>query len=143
MTPTATPAPTPAPPSRYEAIRRRLAPVAMILGIGVLVWQMCKAPDRALVTLTVDLGSAASVVSEIDVVIREGNDVVGQIRRKQGGPHPMSPMITQLNLPLGLLSADFEVDAGGRRHQLTRKIEVREATPEISVALGDELARAP
>lgn len=131
----------PTAPGRHASFHRRLAPVAMLVGVGVLVWQMCKPPDRVDVTLTVDLGAAAERVTDVEVRIRDGETVVGQVRRRQGGPHAISPLVTKLSLPRGLLTVEFDVVAGSRRHQLSRRIDVQSGTPQVEVSVGDELAR--
>ena len=68
--------------TRYEVFRRRIAPVAFIVAIGLLVRESCNKGDHADATFVFDYGSAAALVQAIDVDVYVGSDMLSHFHRE-------------------------------------------------------------
>jgi hypothetical protein len=124
-----------AAPSRYDRIRRRLAPLALIIALAVLAWENCKPSERVTVTIGFELGPRAAEVSRLEVVLRRGATVIGHYRRGEGAGVPAQ---ARLSLPRGAIELDIELDAAGRSARLTRRIDVGDAAL-VRVHLADDV----
>jgi hypothetical protein len=63
--------------SRYDRLRRRIAPVAFLLALGFLVHQTCQSEERQQTTIVLDFGDAAPRVKAVraDVFSDDGEPV--------------------------------------------------------------------
>ncbi len=112
--------------SRYTRLRRRIAPLAFALGLGLLIHQTCTAPQRIHVTIVLDLGGAAPTTRWIEAhLFVDGDDIasheqtalpgmqLGDVRFKAAMPEPD-----------GRLEVIYEVD--GTRQRAVRAIHAEE-----------------
>jgi len=136
--------------SRYDLFRRRIAPIAFLLAIGLIARDSCEKEQRSHTTVEIDLGAARVRVRAVDVAVVTGGPGAAPIARfhraalTDGG---IGPVRFELASPQddGELQIDLELGLGvGAEHrQLTRRFHIVEgATLRVSIT-EDDLAGPP
>jgi len=126
--------------SRYEWFRRRLAPVAFLIALGVLVHQTCQSRDRAEVTVGLDYGAAAAQVSHVRADVMVGDESVSWF--ESGPPVPGVPAQFRALIEGGQATVRIEVTTAAGVRTIERKI-VAEGGSAVTLHLGDDLAAPP
>ena len=67
--------------SRYATFRRRLAPVALFLGIALIARESCQKGQRTHTTIQLGFGSAQADVRAVDVDVVIGSEIVASFHR--------------------------------------------------------------
>jgi len=125
--------------SRWDTVRRRWAPLAMFVVLGLLVVRTCRA-ESTKVTIEVDLGAGAARARSLSVeYFRDGeSERVGYMRLEYGPGGAPGPARQPAQLDRGGYRAVIEVgtDAGTRRFE--RRFRVGEHdTIRLPVDLDD------
>lgn len=125
---------------RYDVWRRRLGRIGLLLGLGVLVWQLW-ARDRAVVegTVILDLGEYSADVTQIDIDLLSGSESVGSFHQDTSSGVPMG----RPQFRVQILEAEVLMVAVIRVRDTVRTIEQPVRVPDngrVVVRLADELA---
>ena len=67
--------------SRYDLFRRRLAPIALFLGIALIARESCNKNQRIHTTIQLDFGADAASVRAVDVDVIVGDDTAATFHR--------------------------------------------------------------
>lgn len=125
--------------TRYDLIRRRLAPIAFGVAIVLMARESCSKQQRTHATFVLDLGAAASTAHAVDAEIWMNGEQVSVFHRvaldglhlgktQFSGSYPATD---------GELRIDVELAPGDHR-KITRKIHLDEGAT-VTVALDHEL----
>ena len=125
------------PPPR-SAWRRRLAPVLVLVGVGVLVWELW-IRERGTVegTVVLDFGQVSEDVLAIDLDLLDGTTSVGSFHRERGTV-PIGRPRMRVTLPRN----DVTISAIIRLRRAVKSIERRVHVPhdgEVTVSFEAEL----
>ena len=129
--------------SRYDLFRRRIAPIAFLLAIGLIARDSCQKNHRTHTTVELELGAARPAVRAVDVDIVTGGQgdaqPVAQFHRAALPGMLIGPCRFDLALAEddGELRIDVELGSGHRR--LTRRFHAVEGAT-MRVPLADDLA---
>jgi hypothetical protein len=131
--------------SRRVVWRRRIAPIALLIAVGLLASRTCST-ERSAIELSFDLGEAAAQVRELEVTVHrepaaETSTPLGLWTGRPGAA-PLRPW--RIRLDPGRYQLRFRaVMADGRLLRFTRPLDVSEEEARVSVSLAAELAAAP
>ncbi len=125
--------------SRYDLFRRRLAPIALFLGIALIARDSCK-NERTHTTVQLGFGAGEASVRAVDVDVVIGEEIVARFHRAALPDSGIGPC----EFPLVVAETDGEfrivVDRGAHQQRLTRKFHAVEGSTML-VPIPDE--RAP
>jgi hypothetical protein len=129
--------------TRYDLIRKRIAPIALVIAIGLLVRENCKQAERFHVTFVLELGAAEPRVRTIDAVIRIGGEDVATFHREAlpdlqiGTPR----IVASLPARTGELVIDVGLATGtaAPRRRIVRAFRAEDGA-QIAVSLAEDLA---
>ena len=136
--------------SRYDLFRRRIAPVAFLLAIGLIARDSCQKDQRTHTTVELDFGDAGPRVRAVDVAVVTGGpdtEPVARFHRAAltGGGIGTPRFVLALQADDGELQLD--VDLGTAHRSLTRRFHAVEgATLHVAMTdrdLGDRDPAAP
>jgi hypothetical protein len=126
--------------SRRVVWRRRIAPIALLIALGLLATRTCGA-ERTSVELSFDVGAAAERVRELQVTVHrlpaEGADT--PVAQWTGRPSAGVLRPWKLHLDPGGYRLRFRADVGGRMVRFDRTIDVRQDEARITVPVADAL----
>lgn len=128
--------------SRYDLFRRRIAPIAFALALGLIVHDSCQKAERTHTTVELTFGAAASQVRgvEVDVVIDE--EIVATFRRAA----PAGAGIGMVRFPLSVArdtgELRIDIDLGSHHERLTRRFQAIEGST-LTVPLLDAARSSP
>lgn len=113
--------------SRYDRLRRRLAPVALLVAIALIGYDAWEAHDRTHATVVIDFGDAAREVRAVEAEIWMNGEQVTRFRKVASEGALIGPIRFAASLPdtRGELRVDVELPAGVRR-QVVRRLTARE-----------------
>jgi hypothetical protein len=127
--------------SRYDLFRRRIAPVAFLVAIGLIARDSCEKDRRTHTTVELQLGAARPRVRAVDVDVVGGDETVTRYHRAALPDALIGPCRFDLALPpqaeAGQLRID--VDLGAEHRQLTRAYHAVEGAT-LQVPLEADLA---
>lgn len=125
--------------SRYDLFRRRLAPVAFLLAIGLIARDSCQKDRRTHTTVELQLGDARSRVRAVDVDVVAGDQTVTRFHRAALPDLLIGPCRFEVALPPeaedGQLRID--VDLGAEHRRLTRAYHAVEGATTLVPLEGD------
>jgi hypothetical protein len=126
--------------SRYDVFRRRIAPIALILAIGLIARDSCDKQQRTHATVELALGPAAAAARAITVEVVAAGDTVATFHRVALPDLPLGPCRFPLSTTAedGELRIDLELGASHRR--LTRPFHAVEGST-IVVPVPDDATR--
>ncbi len=108
--------------SRYSLIRRRLAPVAFVIGMGVIIQQTCTKQQRFHATLVLDLGPLAATAVAVDAELVIGPESIGKFHAVAlPGVHLKSPRF-EIAMPAADGELHVDVDLGAEHRAVIRGI---------------------
>ena len=124
--------------TRYDLLRKRIAPFAFLLGLGLLVHQSCQQAERTHATIVFELGAAAPRVVAIDATLLVEGEVTGLLHRRAMPGLQIGEPRFEVTMPQrhGELQIDVEL-ADGKRH-IVRQIRAEDRAT-VRVALGADL----
>lgn len=128
--------------TRYDFFRKRIAPVAFLIVVGLIAYDAYDKDraERARATIVVDLGSAAARVKELAAEVVVDGDVVGTFKKDLTAGKP-GALSFEARMPRS--AGELRVDAtfrDGTSRAVARKIVVDEGGT-TTVAIGNDLSR--
>ena len=122
--------------SRYDLFRKRIAPIAMFLGIALIARDSCEKNQRTHATVELGFGATGDAVRAVDVDVLIGGDVVASFHRRALPDRPIGPCSFQLSVGEDDGELRIVVDRGATQQRLTRAFHaVEDAT--IAVPIPD------
>lgn len=128
------------PVSRYQLFRRRIAPIAFILAMGLLIRESCQGQERTRATIVLELGDAAAQVRQIDAELIVDGDVIGTFHRKALPGRPIGESKFETSMPTRDAKLQIDVDLGATQRRLVRSVHVAEDGATVRVPLASDLA---
>ena len=125
--------------SRYDLFRRRIAPVAFFLAIGLIARDSCEKDRRTHTTVELQLGDARPRVRAVDVDVVTGDETVARFHRTALPGTMIGPCRFELALSADDGELRLDVDLGAEHRRLTRAFHAVEGAT-LSVPLEAELA---
>jgi hypothetical protein len=125
--------------SRYDLFRRRIAPVAFFLAIGLIARDSCEKSHRTHTTVELQLGDARSRVRAVDVDVVAGDETVTRFHRAALPDTLIGPCQFELALPVDDGQLRIDVDLGAEHRRLTRPFHAVEGAT-MFVPIEGELA---
>jgi hypothetical protein len=125
--------------SRYDLFRRRIAPIAFLLAIGLIARDSCQKDHRTHTTAELDLGAARSAVRAVDVDVVVGGETVAQFYRAALPGNLIGPCRFSLALPADDGELRIDLDMGDAHRRLTRRFHAVEgATMVVNASDGPD-----
>jgi hypothetical protein len=125
--------------SRYDLFRRRIAPVAFFLAIGLIARDSCEKNHRTHTTVEIQLGEARPRVRAVDVDVVTGGEIVARFHRAALPGTMIGPCRFELALPADDGELRLDVDLGAEHRRLTRMFHAIEGST-MSVPIEGDLA---
>lgn len=123
--------------SRYDLFRRRIAPVAFFLALGLIARDSCQKNHRTHTTVELQLGEARSRVRAVDVDVVTGEQTVAQFHRAALPGAMIGPCRFELALPEDDGQLRIDVDLGAEHRRLTRPFHAVEGATMFVPIEGD------
>jgi hypothetical protein len=113
--------------TKYDLIRRRIAPIAFGFAIAFMAYDTCDKQERTSATIVIDYGAAERDVRSIEAEVWMNGEQVTQFRRAAVADGLIGPTQFKSSLPAtdGELRMDVELRTGEHR-TATRAIHVTE-----------------
>lgn len=127
--------------SRYDLFRRRIAPIAFLLAIGLIARDSCEKDQRTHTTVELDFGDARPRVRAVDVAVVTGgadSEPVARFHRAALTDGGIGPCRFVLALPADDGELQLDVDLGPEQRRLTRRFHAVEGAT-LRVAVADDL----
>ena len=121
-------------------LKRRVAPLVLILGLAILIQRTCEGPERTHATVVLELGEAAPRVRQIDAELIVADDVIATFHRKALPGRPIGESRFEVAMPEKDGTLRIDVDLGDARNRLVRSLHAEEGAT-VRVPLADELSR--
>ena len=121
--------------SRYALFRRRLAPIAVILAVGLVGHEQCTKMHRTHATVVLDFADVAPRVVSVDAEVKIGDESAAIFHR---AAKPIGTCKLELALPVDDADLQVDVDVGGQVKRIHRKLHLDEGAV-ITVPLAREL----
>ncbi|HEX3474695.1 MAG TPA: hypothetical protein VHT91_06615 [Kofleriaceae bacterium] len=106
--------------SRYDLFRRRIAPIAFFLALGLIARDSCEKSHRTHTTVELQLGDAQSRVRAVDVDAVTGGETIARFHRAALPGSLIGPCRFELALPADDGELRIDVDLGAEHRRLTR-----------------------
>ena len=116
--------------SRYDLLRRRIAPIAFFAAIALIAKDSCDKDKRAHTAVELELADR-SEVRAVDVEVFTGSERVGAFYREALPGKEIGPCRFQLALTDEDAELRIDVDRGAAHQQLTRRIHVIEGSTTL------------
>ncbi len=123
--------------SRYDLFRRRIAPVAFFLAIGLIARDSCEKSHRTHTTVELQLGDARSRVRAVDVDVVTGDQTVARFHRAALPDAMIGPCRFEAALPADDGQLRIDVDLGAEHRRLTRGFHAVEGATMFVPIEGD------
>jgi hypothetical protein len=123
--------------SRYDLFRRRIAPVAFLLAIGLIARDSCEKSHRTHTTVELQLGEARSRVRAVDADVVIGAETVARFHRAALPDAMIGPCRFELALPVDDGELRLDVDLGAEHRRLTRSLHAVEGATLFVPIEGD------
>lgn len=121
--------------SRYDLFRRRIAPIAFLLAIGLIARDSCQKDQRTHTTVELELGDARPSVRAVDVDVVTGDETVARFHRAALPDAVIGPCRFELAVPREDGELRIDLDLGAEHRRLTRRFHAIEGATMI-VNLG-------
>ena len=125
--------------SRYDLFRRRIAPIAFFLAIGLIARDSCEKSHRIHTTVELQLGDARPRVQAVDVEAVTGDETVARFHRAALPGSLIGPCRFELALPADDGELRIDVDLGAEHRRLTRPFHAVDGAT-LFVPIEGELA---
>lgn len=121
--------------SRYDLFRKRIAPIAFILGMILLVRETCQKDERIHATIVIKTGEAEAKVKAIDAKMIVEGETLGELHREAQPGLRIGEARFDVALPQADGQVIIDVDMeGGSRHVLRRVHATEGATIELDLS---------
>jgi hypothetical protein len=124
--------------SRYDLFRRRIAPIAFALAVGLLAYETCTKQQRTHATIFLQLGDAAPNVKSIAAEVTIGDESFAQYYQATTAGSVIKLPPFEVSLPEQDAQLRIDAEMTTSRKQLTRRIHIEEGA-KVTVPLADEL----
>lgn len=118
--------------------RRRIAPIAFFLAIGLIVRDSCESGKRTHTTVELQFGAAERQVREVEVDVMVGEEPIARFHRVALPDATIGPCRFKLSLPQDDGELRIDVSLGDEHRRITRQFHAVEGSTML-VSLGDEL----
>jgi len=109
--------------SRYQVFRRVVAPIALIVALGVLAWDTCRKDERADVRFAMDFGDDAADIRQVRVDLWVGDDSIGYFETRFGDAGATAPVRWKQPVPRDEIDATVSLTlADGQVVELRRRL---------------------
>jgi hypothetical protein len=125
--------------SRYDLFRRRIAPIAFFLAIGLIARDTCEKSHRTHTTVEIQLGEARPRVRAVDVDVVTGDQTVARFHRAALPGSVIGPCRFELAVPEDDGQLRLDVDLGAEHRRLSRPFHAVEGA-NLLVPIEGELA---
>lgn len=126
--------------SRYDLFRRRIAPIAMFLGIALIARDSCEKDKRTHTTVELQFGEDKPQIRAVDVDVVIGGEAIATFHRAALPGSTIGPCRFPLVAPEDDGELRIDIDLGGPHHRLTRKFHAVEGSSML-VTIPDGDAR--
>jgi len=124
--------------SRYDLFRRRIAPIAFFLAIGLIARESCEKDKRTHTIVELQFGADKPNIRAVDVDVVVDRETVATFHRAALPDSIIGPCRFQLAVPQDDGELSIDVDLGATHHQLTRRFHAVEgATMLVSIPDSD------
>ena len=123
--------------SRYDLFRRRIAPIAFLLAIGLIARDSCEKSHRTHTMVELQLGEARPRVRAVDVDVVTGDQTVARFHRAALPGALIGPCRFELALPEDDGQLRIDVDLGAEHRRLTRPFHAVEGATMFVPIDGD------
>ena len=128
--------------SRYQLWRRRLAPIAFALAIGLIARDACNKEQRTHATVVLDLGAAAhGEARAIDAEVLIGPDVIATFHRAALAGYGLGVTKFEASLPAADADVHVDIELGTRHVKVARRIHIVEGST-VTIPLTAALTEA-
>jgi len=114
--------------SRYDLFRRRIAPIALLLAIGLIARDSCEKDQRTHTTVELQLGADKPRVRAVDVDVVIAGETIATFHRAALPGEVIGPCRFPLVAPEDDGELRIDVDLGGPHHRLTRRFHAVEGS---------------
>lgn len=113
--------------TRYDFFRKRIAPIAFLVVVGLIAYDSCDKQERTKATIILDFGAAEHDVRDVEAEIWMNNAQVTQFHRiaLEGGYIGPIKLVTSLPDKDGEIRIEIEL-TGAVHKAITRQIHVEE-----------------
>jgi len=120
--------------TRYDFFRKRIAPVAFLLVVGLIAYDTCEKQERAQATIVIDLGAAAPRVRSVDAQLIVAGDEIGTFHRAALPGHTIGPCRFKASMPDEAGELRLTIDVDGDLRTIVRRVRAEEgATVRVPV----------
>ncbi len=125
--------------SRYDLFRRRLAPIAFVLAMGLVIRESCQKQQRTHATIHVGLPAQKTLITSVDADVVVDGDNVGHLHRTTTDlPIDARPLQFAVSLPNDDGELDLELDlVNGTHKRIVRRFHASEGAT-VDVRLTDD-----
>ena len=126
--------------TRYEFFRKRIAPIAFLIVLGLIAYDACNKEERTRATIVFDYGTAEPRVRAIEAELWMNDARVAQFTRRvalEGGRIGKTKYEVSVPAKDGELRIDVELE-GGVRKEVTRAVHIEEGAT-VTVPLERDL----
>ncbi len=121
--------------SRYQMLRKRVAPIAFILGMGLLVRHTCQQEERIHATIVISAGEAEARVTALDAKVIVQGETLGTLHRDAQPGMRIGKASFAVALPEADGQVMIDVSLGAETRQVMRRIHAAEgATIELDLS---------
>ena len=117
--------------SRYDFLRRRIAPIAFLAAIALIAKDSCDKDKRTHTAVELEFGADRSDVRAVDVEVYIGSERVASFHREALPGSLIGPCRFQLALADEDAELRIDVDRGAAHQQLTRRVHVIEGSTTL------------
>jgi hypothetical protein len=123
--------------TRYDLFRKRIAPIAFFIVLGLIAYDACNKQERTHATLVFDYGTTEPQVREVDAELWMNNASVATFHRVALEGGSIGTTKFELSLPAKDGEIRFEIEMkNGVHNSFTRAIHVEEgATVTVPLEL--------
>lgn len=128
--------------SRYDLFRKRIAPIAFFLAIGLIVRDSCQKEQRTHATVALAFGAQKARVRAVDVEIVVGSETLATFRRVATPGAQIGPCQFPASLPNEDGELKIDLDLGDVHQKLTKHFHAIDGGM-ILISISDEELPAP
>ncbi|HEY0195923.1 MAG TPA: hypothetical protein VGC42_32650 [Kofleriaceae bacterium] len=129
--------------TRYELFRKRIAPIAFFLAIGLIVRDSCQKEQRTHSAIELTFGAQKPRVRAVDVDVVVGGQILATFRRAAMPGAMIGPCRFPASLPDEDGELEIDVDLGGAHQQLTKHFRAIEGGTVVISISDDDLPAPP
>jgi hypothetical protein len=121
-----------------DVLRKRVAPIAFILAMALLVQHTCKGQERTHATIVLDYGEGAALVRSVDATLQVDGELINEFHRQALPGLRIGESKFAVAMPNTKGQLTIDVDLGATRRHIMKTIYATEGAT-ISVPLSADL----